>query len=390
MWLYLIIFFVPVIAYVGGKPDNRNRLFLISYMTALALFVGLSDMFGGYDRYIYGDVFDNIANGITNGNAYGTIVGMSFFEPMYSALCYLIAMITTNRYIYILIITLLIYFCLYKAFKNNAPNYPLAIVIFLGLAFFFSFTYLRQVLAYSVAWWLGTAYMLANKKWKFLALAIFVMLLHKSGIVFALLLFVPLKKWKPSIVVLVLAICAAVGATGVTGSMYDTFADVSELASKGTYATDTNLRLEYFLEVLFFVVIILANYNKIQPTRRNLIFLNMAWLFCAMLLLFVRSSDGGRVAWYFTFGIIYIITLICNTSQFQRKVKTGMSYMMIALMLALYVRIFNAWQPYNNLYPYKTFLTNGHRDPDYSWTFYEYDHRYDVDKFYRPAFRFLK
>lgn len=63
---------------------------------------------------------------------------------------------------------------------------------------------------------------------------------------------------------------------------------------------------------------------------------------------------------------------------------------MVAVMLALYVRVYFAWQNYNNLYPYKTFLTNGYRVPDYSWERYEYDHGYDQDKFYRPAFRFLK
>ena len=43
---------------------------------------------------------------------------------------------------------------------------------------------------------------------------------------------------------------------------------------------------------------------------------------------------------------------------------------------------------YLNLYPYKTFFTNGFRSGDYSWENYEYNHEYDNDKFCRKAFRF--
>lgn len=389
MWLYLIIFSIPVVAYFAGGAINRNKKFLAVYLGALALFVGLSDMFGGYDRYIYGGVFDAIADGVTYGMGYKSIYAMGIFEPGYSALSYVLAWVTENRYIYIFIVTLIIYFCLYRSFEKNITNYPLALIMFLGMVFFFTFTYLRQVLAFSVAW-LGVTYLIENKRWKFFLIVLLVALLHKSGIVFALLYFIPLKKIKPGIVITILIGCAILGFSGVTGTLYDAFASVSDEEGRYGNSMASGVRIAYFLEVVFFVWAILSNYNRIKPTRRNLVFLNMAWCFCAFLLLFIRSSDGGRVAWYFTLGIIYIITLICSTERAKIIVKNTFGSIMIVVMLALYVRVYVSWQIFNNLYPYKTFLTDGHRDPDYSWRHYEYDHRYDRDKFHRPAFRFLK
>lgn len=389
MWLYLIIFSIPVVAYFAGGAINRNKKFLAVYLGALALFVGLSDMFGGYDRYIYGGVFDAIADGVTYGMGYKAIYAIGIFEPGYSALTYALAWVTENRYIYIFIVTLIIYFCLYKSFEKNMTNYPLALILFLGMVFFFTFTYLRQVLAFSVAW-LGVTYLIENKRWRFFLIVLLVALLHKSGIVFALLYFIPLKKIKPGIVITILIGCAILGFSGVTGALYDAFASVSDEEGRYSYSTASGVRIAYFLEVVFFVWAILSNYNRIKPTRRNLVFLNMSWCFCAFLLLFIRSSDGGRVAWYFTLGIIYIITLICSTERAKIIVKNTFGSIMIVVMLALYVRVYTSWQIFNNLYPYKTFLTDGHRDPDYSWRRYEYDHRYDRDKFHRPAFRFLK
>lgn len=389
MWLYLLIFLIPVLAYFFGDAVNRNKAFLVCYMGALALFVGLADMFGGYDRYIYGEVFDSIADGVTNGMGYRYLPSLLFYEPGYSALSYVIALVTENRYVYIFIVTMLIYYCMYKAFEKNMPNYPLAMILFLGMVFYFTFTYLRQVLAFSVAW-LGVTYLIENKRWKFFLIVLLVALLHKSGIVFAALYFLPLKKFKPGLIIMLLGICAVLGFSGVTGALYDAYANVSEAGSMNTYSTSSGVRGAYILEVVFFVWVILSNYKKIETTRRNLVFLNMAWCFCALLLLFILSSDGGRVAWFFTLGIIYTVTLVCSTQRLHTRIKNAFGPLMVAVMLALYVRVYFAWQNYNNLYPYKTFLTNGYRVPDYSWERYEYDHGYDQDKFYRPAFRFLK
>ena len=63
MWLYLLIFFIPVFSYLSiDLRRNQHSSFLFLFLLGLSLFVGFSDMFGGYDRYIYGEIFDNIAD----------------------------------------------------------------------------------------------------------------------------------------------------------------------------------------------------------------------------------------------------------------------------------------------------------------------------------------
>ena len=66
MWLYLLLFLMPALAYKLSSND-QSKAFLMVYVAFLALFVGMSDMFGGYDRYIYGEVFDSIADTTTMG-----------------------------------------------------------------------------------------------------------------------------------------------------------------------------------------------------------------------------------------------------------------------------------------------------------------------------------
>ena len=117
MGIYFLVFAVCLLYYlIAGENKRRakdGRLLAIFFLY-LALFVGLGDMIGGYDRYIYGESFDyiaditwrdkNYANAIylVNGNEYGYFVWQI-----------LMSFITTNRYIFILFTTVLIYALFY-------------------------------------------------------------------------------------------------------------------------------------------------------------------------------------------------------------------------------------------------------------------------------------
>ena len=66
MLLYYIIFLIAVATYYssvgyGSRTDNQ-RYALVAMFAFLAFFVGLADMLGGYDRYIYAELFDGTAD----------------------------------------------------------------------------------------------------------------------------------------------------------------------------------------------------------------------------------------------------------------------------------------------------------------------------------------
>ena len=66
MFPYLLVFIVAFILFFVLK-DKRSDKYLIAYFLYVSLFVGLGDMIGGYDRYIYGEVFDTIAEEMRGG-----------------------------------------------------------------------------------------------------------------------------------------------------------------------------------------------------------------------------------------------------------------------------------------------------------------------------------
>ena len=112
MWIYLIVFLIPLIFFfVGDKKNRNNPTVLFVYFLCLALFVGVSDMLGGYDRYIYAELFDGLADDIREGKNPFLSTGFLFYgeEKGYGLLTIIIAFFTSNRYIFIFIVTLVIY-----------------------------------------------------------------------------------------------------------------------------------------------------------------------------------------------------------------------------------------------------------------------------------------
>lgn len=383
MLLYLGWFFASVIicyATLLFKPKHQ-RIIVTIYLAALGLFVGLGDMLGGYDRYIYGEIFDRMADVTSFGGSPWESESFEFYgsEFGYGSLSALITYITGNRYIYIFILTIIIYILLIVSIRQYTDNAPFAVVMFMGLWFFFTFTYLRQVLGCTICW-LGLRYIYERKLLLFTLVVFIAFSFHNSALIFFPAYFLPIRKYEPKNIMIVMGFILLIGLTPIPQGLFAAYGEINDTrVSVESYAEDAGFRWAYLIESLFFLWVILTNYDKISNSRRDIVLLNLTLVFCAVLLFFVRSENGGRLGWMFMMGVICTMTRICV----QNKQVLQQGVFMIVVCLFLYLRVYDAWQNYLNLYPYKTFLTDGYRKGDYSWERYEYDHNYDIDKFYR-------
>lgn len=380
MAIYILLFFIPVILYFyyNKKQQVPYKPFLI-FFVALALFVGLGDMLGGYDRYIYGELFDNLADqlriGIPTTSSRLFIAYHSEFG--YVGLNWLIAHITNNRYIFIFCYTICMYAIIIECFKKYAKNYYLASILFMALIFFFSFTYLRQMFAAAIIG-LSIKYIIERKFLRFCVILLVAFSFHNSAIIFFPMYFIANKKYSKSKILIIMFICFIVGITGITSSLYDFYDELSIRESHDDYALQQSTRIAYILEAGLFLCYLILTHRDLTSAKKNIVLYNIALGFCAILLLFIRSENGGRLSWYFVYGLIFSLTQLATTS-YGRKIKMGLQLAIISFLL--FFRILTSWGVF--VYPYKTFLTNGHRENDYIFNKYEYDDGYDRDKFYR-------
>lgn len=381
MYIYVLIL---ALAMAGAlflpQKSAKSTMYLACWMMGLALFVGFSDMLGGYDRYIYGELFDEVADIRREG---GDILTSYIFQQYPTELGYvysnvLLSYFTDNRYIFIFILTLIIYALYYINIKRYAADYRIALLLFFGLLFFFTFTYLRQMVGVGIAG-LSLKYVYERKLWKFVICILLAALFHNSAIILFPIYIIPSRKYSVGIVIVLMIVCLFIGVSGISSSLFEAYSSTSGLEERTTkYIEDTSgFRIAYLLEAIFFLWLILANYGKVGTDKRQIVLLNVALTFCAILLLFIRSENGGRLGWFFIMGLIATLTTILVKQQKNVFNRTMVS----AVVLFLYFRIVSLWGIY--LYPYKTFFTNGVRKGDGIYERYEYDRNYARDKFYR-------
>ncbi len=386
MLLYISWFLVSVIfLFATLKSDRKTQNTAMAFfMVALGVFVGLGDMLGGYDRYIYAELFDSMADVTRSGGNPWASNPFVFYgsEFGYGTLCALISYITGNRYIFIFILTMTIYILLIVSLRQYVDNAPFAVVMFMGLWFFFTFTYLRQVIGCTIVW-LSIKYIIERRLAPFLLVLFIAYSFHNSAIVFFPIYFFPIKKYPRQLVIGVMIAAFLIGLTPIPQGLFAAYGDVnSERAGVAGYEMDAGFRWAYLIEAVFFLSVILSNYNNISNKVKDLVMLNIALVFCAILLIFIRSENGGRLGWMFMIGVICTMSNVCV----KKRQVLSHGVILILVCLFLYIRIYNGWQPALQLYPYKTFLTDGYREGDPVHEKFEYDFKYDEDKFYRPAF----
>ena len=384
MLVYTSIFLITLLYYFIAQNNHamHNNKMLALYMFGLSLFVGLGDMIGGYDRYIYGDMFDSIADvtwGYRNfadvlylkqGNEWGY-----FFWEIFTSL------ITRNRYIFILLTTFLIYYLIYKAFKKYINNYPIACVVFSAFFFFFTMTYLREVIGVTIAWQ-GIKYIWERKPLKFFAVLLLAATFHGSILIFAVMYFVPLKKFSKRNIKYFLFFAFLLGMTSLPMSLISIGIDATG-KTDNYMDQDQGFRIEYVVEVFFIMWVIFKNYRIIPNDKKTLTMLNMCCALCGVLLFFMRFGQGGRFGWPFFLGLFYIFTVLASRKSMIKDLRS----IIFIVCFLLFARVNYAWSSQDT--PYKTFLTNGIPSGYEIYLHYEYDDHYTINKFYRPAFTFI-
>ena len=385
MIIYYIVLIISVIFYFIQRSKRVPSVSLFfCFMLAIALFVGLGDMIGGYDRYIYGEVFDSIADEMRGeGNFSRLFYLVNGKEYGYFVWQIIVSVFTPNRYIFILVTTLTIYYLFFKVMRKYMLDYPLAVIVFMGMLFYFTMTYLRAVFAIAILWQ-GIQYIWERKFWKYAFFVVLAASFHTSILIALVMYFIPIKRYSKKTIIIWLILCFIVGMTPLPNII---LANAGSLTEKNTGEVNAyelqeqGFRIEYVLEVLFFIWLIFKNYNKIDTDKRTLTFLNMTIGLCLILLFFMRFGQGGRFAWPFYIGVFYMIPYLV------RKNKTSLPLASIVLVVfsLLFIRISIAWKSLD--VPYTTFLTNGTPAGDGKiFNKYEYDLNYVDDKFYRPAF----
>lgn len=382
MLIYIIALAAILYLQLTIPPERQiGRVRVLGlWVLFVALVCGIGDMLGGYDRYIYGEIFDATADDRVNGIP---IVASAVFEYAdkeqgYALYNYLMTFVTSNRYIFILITTLLMYAAFYRHVLKYS-KYPItAFFLLFCIYYFFTFTYFRQVMAVCVAWF-AIPYAIQRRPIPFFAIMVLAMSFHNSALLFAGVYFVGQYRFSRRQIVIGIVLSLLIGLTPLSSALFSTIGEtINEEKTELSVNGASNARFAYIVQAVFFLFFILRYYHRLGTTPMSRCMVNIALGFIFILCFFVRFQDGGRMSWY------YLIGIFCTMAEIMGKQsnKVIWKHIMMLVVVVLYIRVLIGWGI--QLRPYKTFLTDGVRNGDVIWENYEYDHKYDNHKLYRP------
>lgn len=378
--LLVILYFVLT---YGPQQQQKRKKLLGWWVFYIALIIGFRDMLGGYDPYIYGEIFDRSADDLDNRVALSDNTGLKYnkTEKGFGLLNIVIACFTSNRYVFLLIHALLLYSILYYHITKYSKEPFTAFFILFGLSYFFTFTYLRQVLAMAVAWF-AIPYAIDRKPWKFFLIVAIAATFHNSALLFALFYFIANRQFSRTQILFYAVTLCILGLTPIGAILFKAIgSNINEEKTESTLSHTDAANLNYIVEAIFFFILIYVKYKDLPKDKVSLAMLNIALMFVYVLLFFVRFTDGGRMSWFFIIGIACTFAPLCTPQSRTYVIK----WITLSMSTILYLRLLFSWG--DIIYPYKTFFTNGVRPNDETWERYEYDHKYDDDKLYRPVLR---
>lgn len=316
MFFNLFLFILVIILYVLFNFNKKNNLSnLIFLRICFVLFFILSSIRGyeiGTDTIMYVNLFSKCANG-----GWDVFSWDSYFEPLYLILNIIIGLFSKSNRFFIVVISFILNYAVYKFIKNNSKNYFFSVLVYIGMLFFYtSMTMLRQFIAIIICLY-ATKYAKEKKLFSFIICVCIAFGFHSSALL--ALLYYPCYNLKYSKKYIFIIIFACLLSALFLEPLVNIFMN---LIGRTNYYTD-RFGSENISNVLFFIIYLLFSIfiilekknNQNIPSSYVYIFLfAMGFNFIA-----INMNIIGRGAEYFNIFSLIVIPNVLNDIKFKNN-----------------------------------------------------------------------
>ncbi|MDO5571243.1 MAG: EpsG family protein [Bacteroidales bacterium] len=360
--------------------SNQRNIFVFLIALVLSLFVGLRDMIGGYDVYIYGEIFD-ITPAITSFDSFMKIVRgedtslPQILEPGFLAFGGIVKLFDDSRYTFFLILSVLSYMLIFKAFNKYMPFVFLAIFIFSCKFTLMSFVYVRQMLAMSIVW-AAIPYIINRDIIKFFLLMLIAFLIHNSSLIFLPLYFLGLNTYKKPVILIALIGSFVLGlTTSFFSSALGTVGEAMDLEKASVYANVSggDVNIYYAIEAAIIGIGLYFTREKFYSSKISTLFFNIAICYVCSTFITMRDATGVRLVWYFMIGMVYAVSSLAYCFKDSPALRNAVLVTIFIYFSALHFRLLMIWDS-GDMMPYQTFLSDTQRPT--IWTDREYTLKY--------------
>jgi hypothetical protein len=311
----------------------------------MVLVAGLRDMIGGFDVYIYGDVYENI----TFQHLYS-----SFFEKGFTLYFYILSFIEPRRE-FMFFCTALLILSLHVIFiKKYSPYIYISLFIYFAKFYLMSFVYLRQGIAMGFIWF-AFAFFYKKKYFKFSLLVVLAFYFHQSSLIILPFLFIANKRLNYlqilglSVVILLLSFLSS------TNIIISTFAENINSEKILAYTEkSSSINLLYLFEGISYLVILFFFKPYFYKNKITVFVFNGFLLYIFIILFSLRNATFIRFSWYFfifvILGIPYIYLFLKREYNKSFLKLIVFTYYSLVFFRLLFVYDGGDFMPYKSIY----------------------------------------
>ena len=360
MFSYLFLY---VLALLNGFWERGKTLFVV-LVIGMILVSGFRDMIGGFDVYVYGEVYeiDNIRMFLYPNFEWG-------FKIYY----FVLKLFSSNRE-FLFFVTAVLMISLHSTLiKKLSPLFGLSIFIYFCKFFLMSFVYLRQGLAMGIIWF-AIPFLLDKKYGKAFLMVALAFFFHKSSLVFLPFLLIANYRFTAFQLISLTFLLFVVVVSPLGAYFTELLASSSGNEKLARYAEkSTGINVFYALEVLLFgVLAVLFKPIMYGSEHKNaVLFYNGFVVYVWVILFALTNATFVRLAWYF---FIFVPLALPTTLHVLKDVnlKQVFKVTLIVYYSAIFFRLLLVYDG-GDFMPYKSIFQDFERNG--MWEFMEYRDR---------------
>ena len=357
MFVYIFIFLFSAVLFFQNKGRKVAMPFYV-LLSLLILVAGLRDMIGGFDVYIYGEVFESSVDYIKLYPA---------FEIGYKTYYLLLKTINGDRHFMFFMTAAIMLSLHFFVIKKHSPIVYFSAFLLFCKFFLMSFVYLRQGFAMGIIW-LSLPFILERKYLKFFAMAFLAFLFHKSSVIFIPIYFIATVKFKNLNMFLISIVALIISVTPLSGIIISALAENAD-AKVGAYVERSgSVNIFYLIESAILIYLMLKFRADFYKSKVGTLMLNGLFAYIIVNIMALTNASFLRFGWYFLIFLFIALPYIYGYIQ-DPKMKSNFKLLTFIYYSFIFFRLLFVFDG-GDFIPYKSIFQDFRRGGQ--WEFMEY------------------
>lgn len=354
---YLIVFLFVAVFYFQ-KNENKVSIGFYAVLALLIAFSGFRDMIGGFDVYIYGEVYESSPDFIKLYMA---------FEVGFKTYFLLLKNISNDRYFMFFFSAALMLSLQFFTIKKYSPVIYFSVFILFCKFFLMSFVYLRQGIAMGIIWF-SLPLILDRKYLKFFLLAGFAFLFHKSSLIFLPIYFIANIKFKNLNMFVISVVALIVSVSPLSTFILGILAENAD-AKVGVYVEKSGgINVFYLIESAVLIYLMLKYRSDFYKTKFGTLILNGLFGYIIVNIMALTNASFLRFGWYYFIFLIIALPYIYTFIEYP-KFKANFKLLIFIYYSFVFFRLLIAFDD-GDFMPYKSIFQDFRRNGQ--WEIMEY------------------